>query len=75
MSEWLWILIVVAALVVIGLIAWAVLSRQRSEHLRERFGPEYDRTVSEQGGRRDAETELQRREEKRERLDIVPLSS
>lgn len=75
MPEWLWILIVVAALVVIGLIAWAVLARRRSEHLRERFGPEYDRTVSEQGGRRDAETELQRREEKRERLDIVPLSS
>lgn len=75
MPGWLWIVIALAALVVIGLIAWALMTRRRSEHLRDRFGPEYDRTVSEHGGRRSAETELERREEKRERLDIVPLSS
>ena len=74
MPEWLWIVIVVAALVVLALGVWVVMSRQRRERLRGRFGPEYDRAVSEHGSRRGAEAELARREEQRERLDIVPLS-
>jgi hypothetical protein len=74
MPEWLWIVIVVAALVVLALGAWVVIARQRRERLRGRFGPEYDRAVSEHGSRRGAEAELARREEQRERLDIVPLS-
>lgn len=55
--------IVVAAVVVIALIAllWA-LSRRR--HLRERFGPEYERTVEERGDRRAAERDLRAREER-----------
>jgi hypothetical protein len=74
MPEWLWIVIVVAALVILALGAWVVISRQRRERLRGRFGPEYDRAVAQHGGRRGAEAELARREEQRERLDIVPLS-
>jgi hypothetical protein len=70
---WVWIIIVVAALVVLALIAWVVTARRRREHLRGRFGPEYDRAVSEQG-RREAEVELARREEKHARLQIVPLA-
>lgn len=74
MPAWVWIVIVVAVLVVLALGVWAFMARQRRERLRGRFGPEYDRAVSEQGGRRGAEAELKRREEQRERLDIVPLS-
>jgi hypothetical protein len=74
MPEWLWIVIAVAALVILALGVWVVMSRQRRERLRGRFGPEYDRAVSEHGSRRGAEAELARREEQRERLDIVPLS-
>jgi hypothetical protein len=74
MPEWLWIVIVVAALVILALGVLVVMSRQRSERLRGRFGPEYDRAVAEHGGRRGGEAELARREEQRERLDIVPLS-
>jgi hypothetical protein len=74
MPEWLWIVIAVAALVILALGIWVVMSRQRRERLRGRFGPEYDRAVSEHGSHRGAEAELARREEQRERLDIVPLS-
>jgi hypothetical protein len=74
MPGWVWIVIVVAALVVLALGAWLVMERRRREHLRGRFGPEYDRAVSEHGSRRGADAELARREELHERLDIVPLS-
>lgn len=74
MPDWLWIVIVVAALIVLAGVVWAVLARRRREHLRERFGPEYDHTVTEHDDRRSAEAELERREKQRERLDIVPLA-
>ncbi|MFE2474859.1 hypothetical protein [Streptomyces sp. NPDC059389] len=65
--------IVVAAVVVVALTAllW-MLARRR--HLRERFGPEYDRTVEEQGGKRSAERDLRAREERHDQLDIKELS-
>ena len=74
MPTWAWIVIaVVAVLIVIGTIA-AWMQQRRRTQLKERFGSEYDRTVSEEGDRRAAEKDLADRERKRERLDIVPLS-
>ena len=74
MPTWAWIVIVVvAAVILIGAIAAWMQQRRRTE-LKERFGSEYDRTVSEEGDRRAAEKDLADRERKRERLDIVPLS-
>jgi hypothetical protein len=69
---------VVVAIVVIAivLIVAAVLyarQRKRSEQLQERFGPEYDRSVAEAGGRRGAESDLIEREKRRESLDIRSL--
>jgi len=64
------ILIVVALLVVLALFAGR---QRRSRKLRERFGPEYDRTVAETGDRKEAETQLQERTERRQQLDIVAL--
>ncbi len=75
MPSWAWVLIVIAAVAVIAVAVWAMTGRRRTERLRERYGPEYDRTVHEEGRRRAAEAELERREEKRRRLDIVPLSA
>lgn len=74
MPSWLWIVIVVAILIALALGAWALVVGRRRARLRGRFGPEYGRAVSEQGGRRAGEAELARREEQRERLDIIPLS-
>jgi FtsZ-interacting cell division protein ZipA len=64
------IVIVVVLLVVLGLFA---ARQQRSRRLRQQFGPEYDRTVDAAGDRRQAESELRERTERRQRLDIVPL--
>jgi hypothetical protein len=74
MPTWAWILIAVAVVVVLIAVVWLGGVARRRRGLRERFGPEYDRTVS-RTGRREAEAELAEREEKRERLQIVPLAS
>jgi hypothetical protein len=55
-------------------VIWAVLSRRRTAGLRRTFGPEYDRAVKETDSRRRAESELAERRERREELDIRPLT-
>jgi hypothetical protein len=74
MPTWAWIVIAVAAVVAVGLIAWQAAARRRTARLRDRFGDEYQRTVESHGDRRAAESELADRVERRERLDIRPLS-
>jgi hypothetical protein len=59
---------------VIGVIAWFVMQRQRTLKLKQRFGPEYDLTVSEFGSRVKAEAELTSREKRVAGLEIVPLA-
>lgn len=69
------VVIVVVVLVVLAL-GGVLLSRsrtKRSEHLQERFGPEYDQAEREQGSRRKAEHELADREQRHEQLEIRDL--
>jgi hypothetical protein len=66
------LIVVVIALAVV--VAWLLIVRQRSKHLRSRFGPEYQRAVTEMGGRTKAERDLERREKRVERLKIHPLA-
>ena len=72
MPAWAWILIAVVVVLVAAAAAWAAYG-QRRKGLRDRFGPEYDRTVAERGGRMKAESELAARQKRREKLDIRPL--
>ena len=74
MPVWAWVLIAVAVAVVLVVVVWQALARQRTDRLREQFGPEYDRTVGEADSRHDAEAELAAREERRSQLDIRPLT-
>jgi hypothetical protein len=75
MPTWAWIvIIVVAALIVLAIVAAMAARRRRTSQLQEGFGPEYDRTVDNAGGRRQAERELQERRERRDALDIRELS-
>ena len=74
MDTWVWIVIVAAAIVVLALVAWSVARSRRRAQLQEGFGPEYERTVEEAGSRRQAETELEERQRRREQLEIRPLS-
>lgn len=73
MPVWGWILIVIAALVILGIVVWQVTEKRRTAHLHDRFGPEYERVSGAAGSRRQAEAELSEREERREQLDIRPL--
>ncbi len=74
MDTWVWIVIVAAVVLVLGLVAWNLTRKRRTAHLQEGFGPEYDRTVEQTGNRREAESELAQREKRREELDIRPLT-
>jgi hypothetical protein len=74
MDAWIWIVIAIVAVVAVALIMAIGARRRRSEQLRERFGPEYDRTIDEVGDRSDAERDLRERERRHEDLDIRPLS-
>jgi hypothetical protein len=69
------ILVAIVFLVVGGLLAMAVMRLQRSRHLRERFGPEYDRIVKEAGDKQKAESELEARLAHVEALQIRSLSA
>src|SRR5829696_1043065 len=64
---------IVVVVVLVALLAVLLAQRRRTERLRERFGPEYQRTVARAGDRRAAESELASREHRRRELDIVPL--
>jgi hypothetical protein len=75
MSGLVWL--IVAVVVVLGLVAfaWRAKSKRRTGQLKETFGPEYERSKTEAGGRRKAEAELTARQTRREGLDIRPLSA
>ena len=73
-TTWWIVIAVVAAIVVLALLAWAIVQSRRRSALRDQFGPEYDRTVSSAGSRREAERELADRERTHDELDLRPLS-
>src|SRR5438445_2345852 len=62
------------AILVIAAVAWFLIYKRRSRQLRQRFGPEYDRVVQQEGDVHRAEGVLQWREKRREQLDIGSLS-
>jgi hypothetical protein len=66
------LIIVIAIIVIAALAAGYLLVRRRN--LQQRFGPEYDRVVSEAGSRTEAEKELRARERRHAELDLRPLS-
>jgi len=66
------IIAVVILIVAIALI-WILVRRGRSQRLKSKFGPEYDRTVQQAGNRGKAEKDLESRQKRREGLEIKPL--
>jgi type II secretory pathway pseudopilin PulG len=79
--------LIVAAVVIVAIVIVAARlystqqtrqrneKEQRSEQLRQRFGPEYDRTVAEKGDVRIAESELTARQKRVSAFDIRPLEA
>jgi hypothetical protein len=72
MQPWAWVLLVVVV-IALAVALWAAARQRRSAGLRQRFGPEYERTVETADDRRGAEQELLDRARRRDRLDIVAL--
>jgi len=64
---------VIIILVIAAAVAVFFFLKQRSDTLRRRFGPEYDRAVQEYGSRQRAERELEKRAERTKRYAIQPL--
>ena len=75
MDTWIWVLIAVVAVIVIAVVVWSALTKRRTTTLRDQFGPEYDRTLQQTDSRREAEADLSARRERREQLDIRPLTA
>ena len=67
------VLVVAVVVVVLALLAFVLARQKKRAGLRQKFGPEYDRTVEERGKRRDAERDLEQRAERRKELDVRPL--
>jgi hypothetical protein len=77
MTVWAWILIaaiVVVAIPAVIVTAGIVRSRRKTQRLKQHYGPEYERLLSENGSEKAANRELTTRERKRSKLDIVPLT-
>jgi len=77
MPTWEWILIAVSVVIVVAVVvvvASVISRRRKTERLKQHYGREYERLVSQTGSQKDAENELTARERKREKLDIVPLT-
>jgi hypothetical protein len=75
MPTWGWIVIAVAALLIVAVAALQMLKRRQTQQLQGTFGPEYDRTVESADSKKAAESELAARRDRREHLDVRPLSS
>ena len=63
-----------AIVIAMAVAGWFVWMRRRSEQLRERFGPEYERTVHEVGDVRKAEASLAARAKRVEAFHLRPLN-
>ena len=69
-------LVIVAIVVAIAALAlaWMYSARRRREHLRTRFGPEYERTVRDLGSPQKAQAALEEREKRVGSYSIRELS-
>jgi len=74
MQPWQIAMVTLAIIAAFAIVGWVIYDRKRRQHLREHFGPEYDRTVAEIGNQHRAELDLSRREEHVRKVKIRPLN-
>ncbi|HET9399624.1 MAG TPA: hypothetical protein VFO34_01630 [Candidatus Acidoferrales bacterium] len=67
------VVIVVVAIVVVAAVVIFAMLRRRTEHLKSKFGTEYEREVKESGSARRAEQRLESREKRVDKFHIRPL--
>ena len=74
MDNQAWIVVVIAVVALVAVAAALVYRAKQTSRLRERFGPEYGRTVEQLGDAGKAESELKARERRVQLLHIRPLA-
>src|ERR1700677_3377563 len=71
------LIVIVGVVLVIGVALWVYvkyMQKNRTQKLRSKFGPEYDKAISEHRDRGHAELELQKRATRVAKFDIHPLN-
>jgi hypothetical protein len=69
------LIIAIAAAVAIAVALILYIRKERTQKLRSKFGPEYDRAIDTHGNRSHAESELERRTKRVASFNIHPLTS
>jgi len=67
------LILIVAGALAIGYALWMYMQKERTQKLRSKFGPEYDKAIGEHRDRGHAESELQKREKRVAKFKIHPL--
>ncbi|MGA7672063.1 MAG: hypothetical protein WBW04_16670 [Nitrolancea sp.] len=75
MSTAIWVIVAIVVVAIVAAVVWYMQQKRKSDDLRGRFGPEYERAVQSSNSRKAAESELERRQERVDHFDIRPLSS
>lgn len=68
------IILGVLAIIAVAAIIYIAFTKRRTDQLRAKYGEEYDRTLANAEGRRDAEADLIERENRVSKLNIRPLT-
>nr|WP_295374701.1 hypothetical protein [uncultured Sphingosinicella sp.] len=69
------LLILILVVVVIAVAAFFFMQRRKSDQIRSKFGPEYDRALQETGKPAKAEAALREREQRVSKFNIRPLAA
>jgi hypothetical protein len=69
------LILIVALVLTIGIALWMYIQKERTQKLRSKFGPEYEKAIGEHRDRGHAESELQKREKRVAKFNIHPLKA
>ena len=69
------LILAVCLVLAIGAAVWMYVQKQRTQKLRTKFGPEYDKAVDRHHDRGHAESELEKRAKRVSQFKIQPLKS
>jgi hypothetical protein len=64
----------IVAIAAVAFAAWALLQREKTRKLKDKFGPEYDRVIEQESNSRRAEALLDERQKRVAKYNIRPLT-
>jgi hypothetical protein len=69
------LIVIVGVVLAVGVGMWIYMQKKRTQQLRSKFGPEYDKAVAEHRDRGHAESELQKRATRVAKFNVHPLEA